>query len=132
MKKILYLVTLLSFAFSAYAQNSNDVGPKKGDLMLSVTFGVGSYIGTSAPAPNLSKYTLSAPMTAWFDKNPMLGVEGRWFVSDRWALKATGGFNFSHNPGYKEVTGTVGSTSDINEGEVPTYSAVPDADNIQF
>lgn len=127
MKKILCLTMLLSFAFSAFAQNSSGTAPQKGDWMVSFNFGVGSYIGTDAPAPNNPAYTLSAPTSAWFDKNPILDLEGRWMVSDKWALKLTGGFNFSHNPAYNEVTGTTGTGADI-----PTYNAVPARDNIQF
>lgn len=132
MKKILCLVMLLSFAFSVFAQSSGDVEPKKGDWLFSVNFGVGSYIGTSAPKPNLSNYTLSAPMSAWFDKNPILDVEGKWFVSDKWALKLTAGFNYSYNPAYKEVTGTSTGSGIIEVGDIPTYNAVPSSDNIQF
>lgn len=132
MKKILYLVMLLSFGFSAFAQNSGEVEPKKGDWMFSVNFGVGSYIGTSAPKPNLSNYTLSAPMSAWFDKNPILDIEGKWFLSDKWSLKLTGGFHYGYNPAYNEVTGTVNGTGDIEVGDIPTYNAIPNSDNIQF
>ncbi|MFV0417174.1 MAG: BT1926 family outer membrane beta-barrel protein [Dysgonomonas sp.] len=132
MKKILCLVMLLSFGFSAFAQNSGGVEPKKGDWMFSVNFGVGSYIGTSAPKPNLSNYTLSAPMSAWFDKDPILDVEGKWFVSDKWALKLTGGFNYGYNPAYNEVTGTVSGAGTIESGVIPTYNAIPSSDNIQF
>jgi outer membrane protein W len=129
MKKTLYIIMLLSFAFTAFAQNA----PKKNDLMFSFTFGTGSHIGTSAPAPNLSNYTLAAPMTAWFDKTPVLGIEGRWFFTDKWALKLTGGLNYSYNPGYNELTGTADiSRPTIDVGEIPTYNAVANAGNIQF
>ncbi|MDR2955830.1 MAG: hypothetical protein LBV43_12185 [Prevotella sp.] len=131
MRKIIYLVMLLSFTLSAFAQNTDDVAPMKGDWMFSVNFGVGSYIGTSAPKPNLSNYSLSAPMTAWFDKNPILDMEARWLVANRWALKMTGGFNYGNNPGYTELTGTA-SGEIANPGDVPTYKAVPNSDNIQF
>ncbi len=138
MRNFLCLVMLLSFVFSAFAQDPIDLEPKKdesrkGDLMFSINFGVGSYIGTSAPQPNLSKYTLSAPMTAWFDKKPILDIEGRWFVSDKWALKLTGGFSYSYNPSYNEVTGTAASQNTLADpADVPTYSAVPSGNNIQF
>lgn len=122
---------LLSSNLLAFAQNNTE--PKKGDLMVSLNFGVGSYIGTSAPKPNLSNYTLSAPMDAWFDKKPILDIEGKWFVTDRWALKLTGGLSYSHNPGYSEITGTqTGNNSEIEAGEVPTYNAVPSGNNIQY
>ncbi|WP_165044073.1 BT1926 family outer membrane beta-barrel protein [Dysgonomonas sp. ZJ709] len=127
MKKIICLVMLLSFAFMVSAQG-NDFEPlKKGDLMVSLNLGVGSYIGKSAPEPNLSEYTLSAPMSSWFDNKMILSVEGRWFLTDKWALKLTGGFDNSHNPGYTEVTGTGDEL-----GDVPTYNAVPSSNSMQF
>lgn len=130
MKKIFSSIVFLFVAFGGVlsAQDITSYAPEKGDIMLSVNFGVGSYIGMSAPKPNLSEYSLSAPMSAWFDKKPILDVEGKWFVSDQWALKLTGGFTYSNNPGYSEVTGTGGT----EPGSVPTYKAVPNSDNIQY
>lgn len=130
MKKIFSSVLfLLIFSSGAsIAQENENFTAQKGDIMLSVNFGVGSYIGMSAPKPNLSEYSLSAPMSAWFDKKPILDVEGKWFVSDNWALKLAGGFTYSNNPGYSEVLGTEAT----EPGSVPTYKAVPTSDNIQY
>ena len=129
MKRTLYLVMLLSFTLTTVAQNA----PQRNDLMFSISFGTGSHIGTSAPPPNLSNYTLAAPMTAWFDKNPILGIEGRWLMTDRWSLRLAGGFNYSFNPGFSELTGTADpSLPTLTPGEIPTYNAVANADNIQF
>ncbi len=127
MKKIVCLVMSLSFVLSAFARSSDGDAPKKGDWMVSFNFGVGSYIGISAPRPNLPDYALSAPMKAWFDKQPILDVEGRYFISDKWALKLTGGFHYGYNPGYSEVPGT-GS----EPGDIPAYNAVPNSSNIQY
>lgn len=113
---------------TSVAQDDAGLGPEKGDVMLSVNFGVGSYIGMSAPKPNLSEYTLSAPMSGWFDKKPILDVEAKWFVSKDWALKLSGGFTYSNNPGYSEVIGT----ESTDPGSVPTYKAVPNSDNMQY
>lgn len=129
MKKITYLVILLFFGFSAFAQNS-DAELKKGDWMFSINFGVGSYIGTSAPAPNLPSYSVSessAISQAWFDKKPILDVEARWFLTNDWALKISGGISFGHTPGRSELIGT-----GTEEGDIPTYKAVPSGDNMQF
>lgn len=125
MKNILSVLILISGILSVSAQES--IATRKGDFAVSVNFGVGSYIGMSAPAPDLPDYTLSAPMTGWFDKNPILDIEGRWFASDKWALKLSAGFSFGHNPGHSAVPGT-GS----NLGDIPTYNAVPKSNNMQF
>jgi hypothetical protein len=135
MKKILIIIALLSLAFSGTVQaqepEEDTFAPGKNDFTVSVNFGVGSYIGKSAPAPDLSSYSLSAPMTSWFDKKPLLDVEGRWFVTDKWALKLTGSFAFGYNPAYREVTGTADPGS-FEPGDIPTYNAVPSSDNIQY
>ncbi|MDR3246244.1 MAG: hypothetical protein LBT50_07410 [Prevotellaceae bacterium] len=136
MKKILCIVAFLSFAFcgvvQAQEQEEENFAPKKNDFSISVNFGVGSYIGKSAPAPDLSNYSLSAPMTAWFDKKPLLDVEARWFVSDKWALKLTGGFAIGYNPAHNEVTGTTAPGETFETGDIPTYKAVPSSDNLQY
>lgn len=129
-KSILCGVALSFSAWAVQAQNqmTSDSPIQKNDISVSLNLGVGSYIGMSAPKPNLSEYSLSAPMSGWFDKKLMLDLEGRWFVSETWALKLTGGFIYSNNPGHDEVLGT--ESTDM--GSVPTYKAVPNSDNIQY
>ncbi len=128
-KKSFYLIAIfLLGSFSVFAQGQKSqhdaVRPEKNDVMLSVNFGVSSFLGTSAPAPNSSSYSNSAPTGGWFEKTPNLTVEGRWFMSEKWAWKLTGGFAFSTSPEYSEVTGIA--------GEIPTYKSVPAANNLQF
>lgn len=129
-KNILCSTVLSISLFTANAQNQviPDSPIQKNDISLSLNLGVGSYIGMSAPKPNLGEYSLSAPMSGWFDKKLMLDIEGRWFVADTWALKLTGGFIYSNNPGHDEILGT----ESIETGSVPTYKAVPNSDNIQY
>jgi outer membrane protein W len=139
MKKLLNLIAILMFVFAggvAQAQEQEEEGTDspiaKDAFTVSVNFGIGSYIGKSAPAPNLSSYTLSAPMTAWFSKTPILDVEGKWFVTDKWAVKLTGSFAYNYNPAYNEVTGTADSDATFEPGDLPTYKAVPSSNNIQY
>lgn len=137
MKKILSIATFLCFIFVGAAQaqeQETDYSPQKNDFMVSVNFGIGSHIGWSAPQPNLKSYSLAAPMSAWFDKKPTLGLEGRWFFTDKWALKLTGGFAYGYNPAYKEAEGTIQGEGAIPSGdiEIPTYKAIPKSENLQF
>jgi hypothetical protein len=132
MKKLLILIAFLMFVFVGQAQEDSLIS--KNTFTVSVNFGVGSYIGIDAPAPTLPYHRLSAPMTAWFSKTPILDVEGRWFVTDKWALKLTGALAYSYNPAYN--SGLPGS-ADLDEtaigiGDIPTYEAVPSSNNIQF
>lgn len=136
-KKILSAVAFLSVAFFGTVQAQvpsyeTGAGPEKGNVLLSVNFGVGSFISQSAPLPNLASYDLSAPMQNWFDQKPILNVEGRWFVSEKWALKLTGGFAYNYNPGYLEVPGNVNGTGIVDVGNLPTYNAVSNSSNVQF
>jgi hypothetical protein len=137
MKKIISIIAFLSFAFSGVLQaqdeaQNDEYSPKQNDVTISVNFGIGSHLGkTSAPAPDLSEYSLSAPMTAWFEKKPILDIEGKWFFLDKWALKLTGGFSLSYNPGYDEIPG-IQQGKEFELGDVPTYKTVLTSDNIQY
>jgi hypothetical protein len=137
MKKIIKIIAFLSFAFlglvlQAQAQDETEstYAPKQNDITVSVNFGIGSHLGkASVPEPNLSNYSLSAPMTAWFEKKPILDVEGRWFFLEKWALKLTGGLSVSFNPGYESVPGV---QTGANEGDIPSYESVLLKDNFQY
>jgi hypothetical protein len=131
MKKIISIIAFLSFAFSGAIQaQEQEVGesayaPKQHTFTVSVNFGVGSQLNKlNAPEPDLSNYSLSAPMTAWFEKKPVLDIEGRWFFLDKWALKLTGGLSLSYNPPYASVQGV--------DGDIPEYNEVLAKDNLQY
>jgi hypothetical protein len=140
MKKIISIIAFLSFAFAgviqAQEQEESSNAPKQHDFTVSVNFGIGSHLGKiDAPKPDLPEYSLSAPMTAWFEKKPVLDIEGRWFFLDKWALKLTGGFSLSYNPGYYDVPGVqkLGKTKeDFELGDIPTYNQILTSDNIQY
>jgi hypothetical protein len=139
MKKTVSIIAFLLFAFVgvvAQAQEEQSEGseflPKQHSFTVSVNFGIGSHLGKiNAPQPNLSDYSQSAPMTSWFDKKPILDVEGRWFFLEKWALKLTGGFTLSYNPGYDETPG-LQSGENFELGDIPTYNPVLTKDNIQY
>ena len=128
---------MLIFSVAAFAQEEQtgkQEKPQKGDIALSVNFGIGSHIGVSAPAPNLAQYELAAPASGMFDKKPILNIEGRWFLSDKWALKLNGGFSYGYNPAYGPVPGTTSGGGTIAPGsaEIPSYNAVPKTSSTQF
>jgi hypothetical protein len=137
MKKIISIIAFLSFAFAGtvQAQEQKEGGspyaPKQNDITVSVNFGIGSQLNVTAPKPNLSEYSLSAPMTAWFEKKPILDIEGRWFFLEKWALKLTGGLVFGYNPGYEEVPGVQSGTS-FEQGDIPAYASILTSDKLQY
>ena len=102
-----------------------DNSPKKGDVTLAVTAGYTANTTVTAQPGNLTTYEVT-PIT---DLRFALGVEGGWFVADRWKLSLGGAVNFLNNPGYSEVPGTVDESAGIedNLGEIPNYRAVADA-----
>ncbi|MDR0560918.1 MAG: hypothetical protein LBG92_12200 [Prevotellaceae bacterium] len=134
---ILALISTVIFD-SAQAQQEesgsekSEYAPAKGAVTVSLNFGSGSYVGRGAPAPNLQSYSLSAPIEGWFSAKPVFDLEGKYFVSDKWAIKLSGGLFVAYNPGYKEVLGTVDGEGEIPDGEIPSYKAVPATDNIQY
>lgn len=135
-KKVLGLVAFLSLALlgNLNAQDNNvaeSVAPQKGDIMLSINFGISPFIGGDLrmpEGPDGSSYGLSAPMSNWFDSKPQLSIEGRYFLTEKWSLKATGGFGYNYNPGYSEIP----SVEHNGETSVPGYDAVPKTENIQW
>lgn len=136
-KKILSAVAFLSIALVGTVQAQapsyeTAAGPAKGNVLLSLNLGAGSFIGQSAPLPNLKSYDLQAPTQNWFDTKPILNVEGRWFMTEQWSIKLSGGLAYNYNPGYLEVPGNVDGEGTTDVGNLPTYHAVPNSSNIQF
>jgi hypothetical protein len=139
MNKITSIIAFLLFAFigvQAQAQEEQSGGsdylPKQHSFTVSVNLGIGSHLGKiDAPQPNLPDYSLSAPISSWFDKKPILDVEGRWFFLDKWALKLTGGFALSYNPGYDGTPG-MQSGDNFELGDIPAYNQVLTEDNFQY
>jgi hypothetical protein len=140
MKKIISIIAFLLFAFvglmaQAQEEQSEESGylPGQHSFTVSVNFGIGSQLGkTDALPPNSSNYSLSAPITSWFEKKPILDVEGRWFFLEKWALKLTGGLSLSYNPGYDEVPGVQQSEEGFEFGDIPAYDQVLTKDNLQY
>ena len=109
---------------------SEDNTPKKGDVTLAVTAGYTANTDITAQPGNLTTYEVT-PMT---NKRFALGIEGGWFVADKWKLSLGGGVNFLNNPGYSEVPGTVDESASVedNMGEIPNYRAVADAQTFSY
>ena len=107
-----------------------DNSPKKGDVTLAVSAGYTANTTVTAQPGNLTTYEVT-PIT---DLRFALGVEGGWFVADRWKLSLGGAVNFLNNPGYSEVPGTVDESAGIedNLGEIPNYRAVADAQTFSY
>ena len=137
-KKLLLLAVMPMIGLTVNAQQESkiDFTPKKGDVTLAFTLGYNSYASIEA-APLLQNYYFTAsPSTNWSDKKLMVGFEAGWFVSDSWKLSLGGGLNFSHNPGYPGVPGTIDAVN-VNDpynvmDELPNLVAVADAQSFSY
>ncbi|MFV0505602.1 MAG: BT1926 family outer membrane beta-barrel protein [Bacteroidales bacterium] len=128
---LLIVVALLSGGYQLYAQDNSEaveevqgVGPEKGDFTASLNFGSRVSLGVVAPQPDLGTYTISSPSGSGFGIAPSINLEGKYFISNKWAVKLLGGFSYSYSPGYAELPGTA-------DGAIPSYNAVPNSDKIQ-
>lgn len=132
MIKKLFILTITSLLFcTAGFSQEEDNGPKKGDLTFSATLGYNSYTGQNALGMS-SDYRINAVNTNWFDSKTMVGIEGNWFFSNKWALRLGGGLGFTHTPGYSEVPGTVDDGGSVADGDVPNYKSVGEGQNLQY
>ncbi len=123
-KKLLISAVLPMLSLYVAAQDGN--APAKGDFTVAATIGYNSYTNVTALPGNLTDYEASAIMNTWMDKKLMVGFEAGYFVSDKWKLNLGGGLNFTHNPGYADVPGTIDQNTDMSDlvGEIPNYRAV--------
>ncbi len=130
------LLTVVSVAgLAAQAQEcKKDYTPKKGDFTLAATLGYNSYASVTALPGVLTNYEAAALSTDWTDKKLMVGFEAGWFFKEQWKLNLGGGLNFTNNPGYSAVPGTMDESASVedNMGEIPNYRAVADAQTFSY
>lgn len=130
-KKLLILAVIPMMCLTVHAQKKDNT-PKQGDITLAATVGYNSYASVTAPSGLLTSYEAAALSTNWSDKKLMVGFEAGWFFKDLWKLNLGGGVNFTNNPGYSAVPGTMdeNASAEDNMGEIPTYRAVADASSL--
>jgi hypothetical protein len=138
-KKLLILAVMPMMCLAASAQENTCkvYTPKKGDFTIAATVGYNSYASVVAQSGLLTDYEAAALSTNWTDKKLMVGFEGGWFFKDLWKLNLGGGVNFTNNPGYPSVPGTIDDTNrnnsaEENMGEIPNYRSVADAYSFSY
>ncbi|MBO4985229.1 MAG: hypothetical protein J6C87_06255 [Bacteroides sp.] len=128
---LLAVMPMMCLTAGAQAKSGKDFAPKKGDFTVALTLGYNSYASVSALPTYQTDYEAAALSTNWTDKKLMVGFEAGWFFNDLWKLNLGGGLNFTNNPGYSAVPGTIDSNTDYSAedlmGEIPNYRAVADA-----
>ncbi len=134
--RLLLLAVMPMVCLTANAQHGGkkDFTPKKGDFTLAATVGYNSYASVSALPGTMANYEAAALSTDWSDKKLMVGFEAGWFFKDLWKLNLGGGLNFTNNPGYSAVPGTMdeNASAEDNMGEIPGYRAVADAQSFSY
>jgi len=113
MKRILLIFVILSWVGSLQAQEKDKnevIGPVKGTVTASLIFGNATYnSGLQLPDNSQSSYSVYSPYSTssptYNNAFNMIGVEGKWFFSDKWALRLNGASLLSATPGYEGVPG---------------------------
>lgn len=134
-RRLLLLAVMPMMCLALHAQDGKkDYTPKKGDFTLAATVGYNSYASVSALPGTLANYEAAALSTNWTDKQLMVGFEAGWFFNDLWKLNLGGGLNFTNNPGYSAVPGTMdeNASAEENMGEIPSYRAVANAQTFSY
>jgi hypothetical protein len=135
MKKCIIISTLLiGLLGSVLAQETTGFGPVKGDFSGAVLFGRGSFLSSGLDVPSApftsgnwnvsgSAPYLNSVEAGSNDVTNMLGVEGRYFFTDKIALKISGGAILRSTPGHVNIPGYVNSNVP-NAAWIPDYDAV--------
>ncbi len=134
-KYIIISALLIGLLPSVLAQDdTTKFGPAKGDFSGAVLFGRGSFLSTgldvpNAPGSNAGWYVLgTAPYqnsveAGSNDVSNMLGVEGKYYISDKFALKISGGAIYRGTPPRDFIPGVIDPASP-NATWIPNYNAV--------
>jgi len=141
MKKYLIISALLfGLTSSVFAQDGG--GPAAGDFSGAVLFGRGAYQYSgldipSAPYNNTYWYVsgsapyLDAVEAGENDISNMLGVEGRYFFTDRVALKVSGGAILRSTPPRINIPSSIDPDSP-NATWLPAYEAVKQSNTVDI
>lgn len=134
-KYIIISALLIGLLPIALAQSeTTSFGPAKGDFSGAVLFGRGSFLVTGLDVPsapgNNTNWTVSgsapylnAVEAGTNDLSNMLGVEGKYYLSNKLALKISGGAIYRGTPSRANLPGIIDPASP-NAAWIPFYNAV--------
>lgn len=140
MKKITLLAIMLFASVLVFAQDDGKMdegyAPKAGDFTFQMMFGRANVMSTglvlpTAPGGN-ANWTVgnNTPFAnnIDLDKNPvsnMIGVETRYYVSDRIATTLSGVVRLDHTPGQVNIPGVINPGAP-NASWIPAYASIPE------
>ena len=140
MKKNIFLTIILLLSISINAQTTSEVAdadtsykPKKKDFTVGINFGRSTFV-TSGLSTLYNGNVNGDASTSTINLNGndatnMIGAQGRFFISDNWALSLSGGFAFSSTPGSVSIPVVID-----NNGRtvLPGYMAVIEDERIDL
>ena len=139
MKKIIFSVVLTITSCLAMAQG---FGPQAGDISLSLQLGRAENLNdVQYITKNQSTYPIYAPSNSSASSSSnslvnMLGVEGKYYLSDNFALRLSGMGLISNTPAQQEVPGVPNPDYNASSGlpvmTIPNYADVPSSSRYQF
>ncbi len=132
-KAILIMIISLLSSQVIIAQSDSSYNPKKKSLTVSLLLGKGAYLDTGS-ARDLGVNTVdgAAPYYSTLDNNNnslvnMVGLEGKYFITNKMAITFTGGVTYRNTPEQINIPGVVSTDGQVL---VPSYSAVIGEDDI--
>jgi len=127
MKIILLLFVFLIWFGTIQAQEQSGLGPKKGTVTVSLLSGNASPNSIWLELPEAGRSSYSVGSYSYLSTNSsgsvlnMVGLEGKWFFSDKWAVRLNGGTKFNATPAHEGIPGVSLNGHTV----VPTYNDVP-------
>jgi len=129
--RLLILFIIFIFVVPGWAQQEK-IGPSKHTFNVSLLMGKNQSFGSwlELPDANQTSYSIKTPTVSGTSDNSavnMIGIEGKWFFKDTWALRFSGMGNINSAKGYDGLLGA----PNANGASVllPYYSGVPSYTN---
>lgn len=136
---ILSLLVFGSLVAQVQGQEPDAYAPEKGDVSLGVLFGRGNFLTSGLLVPSVPQPGWTVPGAAPYanfvsgndnSASNIVGVEGRYFVADDFALKLSGGAIIRDTPSRLNVESTTDFSNTNNQAWIPNYESVEARDEV--
>jgi outer membrane protein W len=146
MKKIIALSIILLGSLAANAQTTeddmtNEYAAQQGDFSFAVLFGRGNFFSSNLVAPPSPEAEWTIPGTAPYadfvsandnSASNMVGVEGRYFLTENIALKLSGGAILRDTPDRMNMESVSDWYEENNQVWIPNYAAVKSDEQVDI
>ncbi|MFD0976373.1 BT1926 family outer membrane beta-barrel protein [Salinimicrobium gaetbulicola] len=139
MKKIIALTFIFLGSLTSFGQTTTEddvtdkYTPQQGDFSFAVLFGRGNFFSSNlvAPPSPAGEWTIpgNAPYADFVSANDnsasnMVGVEGRYFLTEKIALKLSGGAILRDTPSRINIESGTDFSEEDNQVWIPNYASV--------